>query len=58
MRYIGESKKSMKFRFSQHKSYVNITPTVKKIGFHFNLPGHQLANMRIKILEQIQKKMI
>ena len=39
MKYVGETKRIVKFRFAEHRGYVNNhdeTPT----GEHFNEPGH------------------
>ena len=51
-RYIGQSFRPLKKRVSEHKGYItSIFPTQAK-GHHFNLPGHSIDNIIIKILEK------
>ena len=53
MKYVGETKRILRFRFTEHRGYVNNsddTPT----GEHFNSPGHSLADMTITILEKVK----
>ena len=53
-RYIGETKRSLATRHSEHKGYIlSIFPT-KATGIHFNKPGHGLKDVRITILEQMK----
>ena len=55
MKYVGETRRSMKFRLAEHRGYVNNnvdTPT----GEHFNLPGHSLSDLRVSILEKVRSK--
>ena len=46
--YIGESERSLRERFSEHKGYVT-----KATGSHFNERGHSLSVMEITILEKV-----
>ena len=53
MKYVGETRRIMKFRFAEHIGYVNNyddTPT----GEHFNSPGHSLADTTVTILEKVR----
>ena len=51
--YIGESEKTLAIRFGKHRSYVNCKQEDKATGAHFNLPGHQLSDMRVSIIEKV-----
>jgi hypothetical protein len=55
MRYIGETKRILKFRLADHRGYVNSGDDTAT-GEHFNLPGHSLFDLSITILEQVMKK--
>ena len=53
MRHVGETRRILKFRFAEHRGYVNNhddTPT----GEHFNPPGHSKADMTVTILEKVR----
>ena len=52
-RYIGESKRSIAERFSEHKGYVNKIFPKEATGVHFNLPGHKVSDMKITILQKL-----
>ena len=56
MQYIGESDRSMKERFGEHKGYVANQHLHRATGHHFNLPGHKIHHMEITILEKIHSK--
>ena len=54
-RYIGQTKRALKYRMAEHRGYVSSnadTPT----GSHFNLPGHSQANMKVIVLEKAKKE--
>ena len=53
MQYIGESERTLRDRFSEHKGYVVNSKLTKATGEHFNLKGHKVSDMRITILEKI-----
>ena len=55
-KYIGESKRSLKERFTDHKGYVKSNIKSQPTGHHFNLPGHDISNMTVTILEQSKKR--
>ena len=54
-RYIGESKRSLKYRLADHRGYVLNQYIEKVTGAHFNTTGHSLSNLKITILEQVKK---
>ena len=41
-------------RFRQHRGYVRNKEVEKSTGEHFNKPGHQMADMRITVLEKLK----
>ena len=51
--YIGETERSLKERFSEHKGYVNTKNMTKATGIHFNEKGHKISDMQISILEKV-----
>ena len=53
MRYIGETKRILKFRLADHRGYVSNMDEKTATGEHFNLPGHSLSDLSIVILEQV-----
>ena len=53
-KYVGETKRIMKFRFAEHRGYVNNKDESQATGEHFNLPGHSLSDMTITILEKVR----
>ena len=55
-RYIGETKRSLKKRLSEHIGYIVNKMTNYPTGKHFNLPGHTVANVNITILEKVRYK--
>ena len=54
--YIGETGRILKYRFADHRGYVNINVTSEATGQHFNLQGLSLANKNIMLLEQVTKE--
>ena len=55
-RYIGETKRPLKYRLAEHRGYVINKMTTYATGAHFNSPGHSLSDMKIIILEQVKIK--
>ena len=51
MKYVGETKRIIKFRFAEHRGYVNNNDDTAT-GQHFNLPGHTLSDLTVTILEK------
>ena len=53
-RYIGETEHSLRTRFTQHKGYVNNKQTKRATGYHYNLAGHSVSDMKVTILEKVR----
>ena len=53
MQYVGESERSLKERFNEHRGYVMNKHLSKSTGCHFNLPGHKVSDMRVAIIEKV-----
>ena len=54
IKYVGETKRILKFRLADHRGYVNNHDYTKATGEHFNSPGHSLLDLTITILEGIK----
>ena len=54
-RYIGQSFRPLKKRFSEHKDYITSIFPTQATGQHFNLPGLSIDNITITILEKVRK---
>ena len=50
--YVGESKRSLKERLADHRSYVNREMINTATGAHFLKPGHNLSHLQISIVEK------
>ena len=55
-RYIGESERNFSTRILEHIGYIRNKDLSKSTGYHFNLPGHSVANMKAIILEKVKKR--
>ena len=53
-KYIGESERPLKIRFSEHKGYVENNKLNEATGEHFNKKGHSSSDMMITILEKVK----
>ena len=53
-KYIGETGRSIKHGLSEHRGYIVNHKTNQATGYHFNLPGHSLSNMKITGIEQVK----
>ena len=53
LQYIGESERTLKERFSEHKGYVVNSKLTKATGEHFNQKGHKVSDMSVTVLEKI-----
>ena len=53
-KYIGETERTLKDRVSEHVSYIRSKNITQATGFHFNLPGHSLSDMKVSGLELIR----
>ena len=51
--YVGETDRKLQDRFSEHIGYVKNQKLEKATGYHFNLPGHKMADMEITVLEKV-----
>ena len=51
--YIGETGRSIKERFLEHKGYVSNKMLTKATGAHFNQRGHSISDMQITIIEKV-----
>ena len=54
MRYIGETRRILKFRLAEHRGYVKNEDLSMATGEHFNAPGHSLSDISIVILEKVR----
>ena len=54
MRYIGETRRILKFRLAEHRGYVTTEDLSKATGEHFNAPGHSVSDISIVILEKVR----
>ena len=54
-RYIGQSFRTLKKRFSEHMDYIKSIFQTQATGEHFNLPEHIIANVKITIIEKVRK---
>ena len=55
-RYIGETDRGLIDIISEHIGYIRTKKLGKATGYHFNLPGHSVANMTVTVLEKVKKK--
>ena len=51
-RYIGETRRSLKDRLSDHRGYINNQKLNYITRQHFNQPGHSLSKLKITIIEK------
>ena len=54
MRYIGETKHTLKFHLTDHRGYVNNHDYTTATGEHLNSPGHSQSDLSITILEKVK----
>ena len=54
MRYIGETKRILKFCLADHRGYISNQDLTQATGEHFNSAGHSLADLSIIILEKVR----
>ena len=55
LRYVGQTERKLSDRFADHRGYVNRKVLSQPTGQHFNLPGHDISDMKISILEKVKK---
>ena len=56
LKYVGETKRILKFRLADHRGYINNQDYTTATGEHFNSPGHSLSDLSITILERVKTK--
>ena len=56
MRYVGETRRILKFRLAEHRGYVTNEDLSTATGEHFNSPGHNLSDLNIVVLEKVRSK--
>ena len=54
--YIGETKRSLKDRLSDHRGYINNEKDETATGNYFMSPGHELSDLSITVLEVVKQK--
>ena len=54
-KYIGETERSLKDRISEHIGYVRPKKTNQATGYHVNLPGHCLGDLKVTGLKRVIK---
>jgi hypothetical protein len=54
MKYVGETKRILKFRLADRRGYVNNFDESEATGKHFNSPGHSLSDLSIVIVEKVR----
>ena len=54
-RYIGQSKRSLRQRISEHKGYITSNNQSQPTGEHFSKPGHNISNMTVTIIEKVKQ---
>ena len=57
MKYVGETKRTLKFSFADHRGYINNQDETQATGKHFNSPGHSLGDLSSTDLEKGKKVM-
>ena len=50
---FGESERTLKERFSEHKGYVVNNKITKATGEHFNQKEHKVSDMSVTVLENV-----
>ena len=53
--YIGETKRMLKYRLADHCGYIRNKRLDQATGYHFNQPGHSLADLTVTVLEQSKR---
>ena len=53
-KYVGETERNFKERVKEHLGYARNFKLNQPSGLHFNLPGHNLHNMKFTIIEKVR----
>ena len=51
--YIGKTERSLDERVREHCGYIRNKHLHQPTGNHFNLPGHQLSDLQVSVLEKV-----
>ena len=54
MKYVGETKRILKFCLADHRPYVTNQDYTKATGDHFNSPGHILSDLTITLKKKVK----
>ena len=54
-KYIGETERKFTKRVYEHIGYARNKVLSKITGYHFNLPGHSVEDMKFSIIEKVKK---
>ena len=54
LQYIGETDRTLKDRFLEHRGYVRREEESKATGHHFSTSGHSMADMSVSVIERIR----
>ena len=55
MKYVGETKRMLKFCLAGHSGYINNQDETQATGKHFNSPGHSLVDLSSSFRESEKK---
>ena len=55
-KYIGETKRTLRKRLAENRGYVQNQILDTATGAHLNLPGHSVTNLKISVIEQVNKQ--
>ncbi len=53
-KYIGETERNFRERIFEHIGYVRTKKLNQTSGYHFNLPGHSISDMKFSIVEKVK----
>ena len=53
-KYIGETERYFKERVKEHIGYTRTNKLNQSSGYHFNLLGHSIHNMKFTIVEKVK----
>ena len=55
-RYVGETKRSLKYRLAENRDYVTNQHMDKTPRANLSTAGHSLSELKILVIEQVKKK--
>ena len=53
--YIGQTDRTLKERIQEHLGYIRNEKLNQATGEHFNLDGHFIYDMKVKVIEKVHK---